>query len=111
MTEKFITDYRRISILALYWKVMREDTNVHEVINADFENRRLKPILCQLYTGIYKVFNSSISSFVQRSDIPQKYANSEDETQRHSRDYIIVNQAVGILESLKNSYEQIHISL
>ena len=112
-TEILLSDYRQVSILAVYWEKMIQDEVSHE--NSDYKSvmetadNKLYQILCTQYTGL----NKSVGQFVERSVMPGKYRtfnSSKGKTHRFVRDYVIARDTTQILKYMESRYVHLRAS-
>ena len=90
--------------MAVYWEKMIQDEVSQE--NSDYKTvmedagNQLLQILCTQYTGL----NKNVGTFVERSEMPNRYRDNLDRTDRHIRDYVIARDTTTILEFMENRY-------
>ena len=99
-----MSDYRRVSIMAVYWEKMIQDEEVfeHGVYERNMTNaeNKLYSILCTLYTGL----NQDVGPFVQRSAMSDVNRIVDDRTKRNVRDFVIARDTASILDSMSREY-------
>ena len=113
-TEVLLSDYRQVSIMAVYWEKMIEDEVFHEnsehkTVMEDAENK-LYQILCTQYTGL----KQSVGQFVEPSVMPDKYryfTSNRGKTNRFMRDYVIARDTMQILKSMESRYVHLRSSM
>ena len=83
--EELISDFRQVSIMAVYWEKMVQDEAFHEyreyeTVMTTAENK-LYQVLCTQYTGVHQY----IDSFVERSVMHGNNRDANSRTIRSTR--------------------------